>query len=442
MDLEALNETAMASAKRLGVEEAIVLSVTGKERMIRFANNSATVVKHVEETELEVYLANDQRRAIASTSNVEEASVKQFISDLFRSLRALPKGEHVSLPEKPSKFGPSRALDRKLEDVGEMLPELAKRAIEASLEGGGKRSAGVITASKAIFAILTSTGTKGTDASSAIDLNIRSFGDNESSGHGLSCSSTLSGFDPESAGRKAGEHAKSMETASEPEAGQYQLLLSPTVASNLIGGVASAASAFSVDAGISYLTDKLEKKVAASSFSLTDWGTIEGGLGGRGFDDEGIPTKSTPIIEDGVLKGYLHNLTTASKWKTKTTGNAGLVTPRPWNIEVGAGDASYDQMVKEMKRGIILTSNWYTRFKNYRTGEFSTVPRDGAYLVEGGKVKGGLKGMRVSDELQRMFSSVEMLSKEREWIEWWEVHTPTLCPWVLVDGVKITKAYD
>jgi PmbA protein len=442
MDLEALNESALAATKKLALDDASVLSVGGKERMIRFANNSVTVVKQVEETELVVYLAKDKKRAIASTSNLEETSVKKFVSDLYKSLQGLSKGEYVPLPEKATTFRQSRILDKKLEDIGEKLPELASRAIEASLEAGGKRSAGVIEASKATFAILTSKGTKGIDSSSAITLNIRSFGDNESSGHGLSCSSTLSGFDPEGAGRRAGEHAKMMAAASEPEAGAYQVLMSPAVASNLVGGVMSAASAFSVDAGISYLTDKVGKKIAAGSFDLTDRGVVEGGLGGRGFDDEGVPTATTPIVEDGVLKGYLHNLTTASKWKTKTTGNAGLVTPRAWNIEVGAGDASYDEMVKEMKRGIILTSNWYTRFKNYRTGEFSTVPRDGAYLVEGGKIKRPLKGMRVSDDLQRMFSSIQMLSKKRDWVEWWEVHTPTLCPWVQVDGVKITKAYD
>jgi PmbA protein len=441
MDLEALNESAMAATRKLELDDASVLSVAGKERMIRFANNSVTVVKQVEETELAVYLAKDGRRAIASTSNLEETGVKKFVTDLYKSLQGLSKGEYVPLPEKATTFRQSRVLDKKLEGIGEKLPELASMAIDSSLEAGGKRSAGVINASKATIAILTSKGTKGMDASSSITLNIRSFGENESSGHGLSCSSTLSGFDPEGAGRRAGEHAKMMAAASEPEAGPYQVLLSPAVASNLVGGVVSAASAFSVDAGISYLTDKVGKKVAAGSFNLTDRGVVEGGLGGRGFDDEGVPTTSTPIVEGGVLKGYLHNLTTASKWKTRTTGNAGLVSPRPWNIEVGAGDGSYDEMVKEVKRGIVLTSNWYTRFKNYRTGEFSTVPRDGAYLVEGGEIKRPLKGMRVSDDLQRMFSSVQMLSKERDWVEWWEVHTPTLCPWMLVDGVKITKAY-
>jgi PmbA protein len=443
MVFEGLNETAIASAKKLGADDAVALTVGERERMIRFANNSVTVANDVEEAELTVYLAKDGRRTIASTSNVEESNVKRFVGDLFASLKPLTKSEYVPLTGKALRFRPDASLyDRKLEDMGERLPDMAKRAISASLEAGGKRSAGVMESSVVNYAILTTTGTRGTDARASITLNIRSFGDNDSSGHGLSCSGTLSGFDPEAAGRRAGLDAKRMVTASEPEPGAYRLLLSPTVASNLVGTIASSSSAFAVDAGISYLADRLGKKVAADSFNLADHGAVKGGLGGRGFDDEGVPTHSTRIIEKGVLKGYLHNLTTAKKWKTKTTGNAGFVAPRPWNLEVRAGDATYDEMVKEIRRGIVLTSNWYTRFKNYRTGEFSTVPRDGAYLVEGGKIVKPLKGMRVSDDLLRMFSSVQMLSKKREWIEWWEVHTPTLAPWMLFEGVKITRAYE
>jgi PmbA protein len=251
----------------------------------------------------------------------------------------------------------------------------------------------------------------------------------------------MKGFRPAEAGRRAGEDSKRMLNSKKPEEGVYQVLMSPTVAANLIALVGSFASAFSVDSGTSYLVDKMGKKVASDSFSLTDHGRTAGGLGGRVFDDEGTPTQSTKIIEGGVLKSYLHNLTTAKRFKTESTGNAGWIEPDAWNLEVGPGDSGYSEMVKEMKRGIILTSNWYTRFTNYRTGEFSTVPRDGTFLVEGGRVTKPLSGLRMSDSLERIFSSVKLLSKEREWIQWWEVDTPTLCPWILVDGVKITRAY-
>lgn len=443
MDLEGLNENAVTAAKKLGADDAVALSAKSTEGMIRFANNSVSVVNKVVEAELTVYLAKDKRRGIASTSNLDPSAVKKFVGYLFLSLKGLPKSEYVPLPEKANKFTPSKAsYDRRLEDVDSRLPAFAKSTIDSAIRAGGKRTAGVISAGKVTVAILTSTGTKGSDAKTAITLNVRSFAENEASGHGLSCSSSLSHFEPEEAGRRAGENAKKMKDATEPEAGKYQVLLSPTVASNLVETTAAAASAFSVDAGTSYLAEKMGKKVASSSFTLTDHGVTEGGLGGRVFDDEGIKTRPNAIIKSGVLRTYLHNLTTARKWKTSSTGNAGFVTPHPWNLEVEGGDSSYEEMVREMKRGIILTSNWYTRFKNYRTGEFSTVPRDGAYLVENGKVVKALKGMRAGDDLQRLFSSVQLLSKQREWIQWWEVDTPTLCPWMLTDGVTITRAYE
>ena len=443
MDTKGLNESAIAAATKLKVDDAIALSIDNREQMLRFANNSATVVKQIQETELTVYLAKDGRRAIAATSNPSEANVKRFVGDLFASMKGLTKSDYVPLPEKTMTFRPlAQRFDKKVASIGGKLSELAGTAIDASVRAGAKRSAGVVEASATSFSILTTSGTRGSDSRTSITLNIRSFADNDASGHGLSCSSTLSGFNPAEAGRRAGEAAKMMTSASEPEAGEYQVLMSPAVASNLIETVASAASAFAVEAGISYLADKMGMKVASDSFSITDHGYVAGCLGGRGFDDEGTPTRSTPVIERGTLKSYIHNLTTAGKWKTESTGNAGLVKPHPWNIEVGAGDSGYDEMVKEMTRGIVLTSNWYTRFKNYRTGEFSTVPRDGAYFVENGKVVKTLKGMRLGDDLARMFSSVRMLSRDREWVEWWEVETPTLCPWVLVDGAKITRAYE
>ena len=443
MDLEGLNENAVTAAEKLGADDAVALSAKSAEGIIRFANNSVSVVSKVEEAELTVYVAKDKRKAIASTSNLDTSAVKKFVGDLFASLKGLPKSEYVPLPDKANKFAPTKtSFDKKLEDIDARLPAFAKSTIDSAIRAGGKRTAGVISAGKVTVAILTSTGTKGSDTKTAITLNVRSFAEKEASGHGLSCSSSLSHFDPEEAGRRAGENAKKMKDASEPEAGKYQVLLSPTVASNLVETTAAAASAFSVDAGTSYLTEKMGKKVASSSFTLTDHGVTGGGLGGRVFDDEGAKTRSNAIIQSGVLRTYLHNLTTAKKWKTSTTGNAGFVTPHPWNLEVSAGDSSFDEIVKEMKRGIILTSNWYTRFKNYRTGEFSTVPRDGAYLVENGKVVKALKGMRAGDDLQRLFSSVRLLSKHREWIQWWEVDTPTFCPWMLVDGVTITRAYE
>ena len=359
-------------------------------------------------------------------------------------MMSLPRDAgYVALPVRGRAYRPKLDHDRKLEEAEDLLAGYVEEAVSSAEGAGARRTAGSLEAGVTSHHIMSSTGTVGGDTSSKVLLNIRAFTDRDASGHGLSCSATVRGFKPGKAGTTAGSHSKRMLNARQlsEEGKGFQVLMSPTVASNLLSLVGDFASAFSVEAGTSYLVDKMGKRVASANLDLTDGGRFDGCLGARTFDDEGQPTRSTVLIKGGVLKSYLHNLSTAKRFKAKTTGNAGLIEPGPWNLEVGAGDSGYEEMVREMKHGLILTSNWYTRFKNYRTAEFSTVPRDGTYLVEGGEVRAPIKGIRISDSLERMFSSIMLLSKEREWVQWWEVDTPTLVPWVLVDGVTVTRAY-
>ena len=438
------NKFGVSVAKKLGADEAILMTVISNERMARFANSSVTVTKNVNESGLVVYLAKGGRRIIGTSSNPERASLERFIGLLYKSMMSLPKDPgYVPLPSRGAAYRPKASHDRKLESAENLLAGYVKEAIDSAESAGAKRTAGSLEAGVTSHHIMSSNGTVGSDTSSEILLNIRAFTDRDASGHGLSCAANVRDFHPGAAGARAGTNSKKMRHARQLSEGgkTYQILMSPTVASNLLGLVGDFASAFSIEAGTSYLVGKMGKRVASEALDLTDMGGGGGSLHARTFDDEGQPTQSTKLIEGGVLKSYLHNLSTAKRFKTKSTGNAGLIEPGPWNLEVGRGDSHYDEMVKEMKRGLVLTSNWYTRFKNYRTGEFSTVPRDGTYLVESGEVRAPIKGIRISDSLERMFSSIRLLSKDREWVQWWEVDTPTLCPWVLVDGVTVTKAY-
>ena len=441
LDQAHANETVIETAKKLGTDDAISLMVVSDETMARFANDSITVTKNINDASVLVYLAKNRRRIVGASSNPDDASIKLFVRRLYDSLLSLP--EEPDFARIPTRARSFRSRGRRVAkaSVNQEVPDYASRAIEAARSAGAKRTAGSVESSHSVLRLLTSSGTTGVDEGSKLLLNVRAFAEKEASGHGLSCSSSLGGFDPEEAGRRAGEHAKRMRNPKRPEEGTYQVLMSPTVASNLVSLIGDFASAFSVDAGVSYLVGKLNKKVASPGFALKDHGQLESALDTRTFDDEGLPTQSTPIIEDGVLRNYLHNLTTARKFGAKSTGNAGWIDPQPWNLEVGTGDSSYEEMVTQVKHGIILTSNWYTRFTNYRTGEFSTVPRDGSYLVENGRITTAVNGLRISDTLERMFSAVESVSKKREWIQWWEVDVPTLCPWILVGGVKVTKAY-
>src|SRR5207237_557571 len=109
------------------------------------------------------------------------------------------------------------------QDLDDEIPAFAARAIEAATKAGAERTAGAVESSHTVLRLLTSTGTRGIDEGGKALLNVRAFAEGGASGHGLSCSASLSGLDPEEAGRRAGEHAKMMKNAKPPEEGTYEI---------------------------------------------------------------------------------------------------------------------------------------------------------------------------------------------------------------------------
>ncbi|RLF79970.1 TldD/PmbA family protein, partial [Thermococci archaeon] len=79
-------------------------------------------------------------------------------------------------------------------------------------------------------------------------------------------------------------------------------------------------------------------------------------------------------------------------------------------------------------------------FQNYVTGDFSTIPRDGAFLIENGEIVKPIRNIRVSDNFQHILENIATLGKDLYHVHWWEVTTPVFTPYVLVKNVEITKA--
>ncbi|MEM3654018.1 MAG: metallopeptidase TldD-related protein, partial [Candidatus Bathyarchaeia archaeon] len=305
-----------------------------------------------------------------------------------------------------------------------------------------KRVAGTLTAKSIDIFLETSGGASGKDRIKSIEIVVRAFMNDDASGQGISCSKDKKGFDPVKASLEATEIAKLALNPVNVKPNKYDVILGPCVFANLMNEVMASASAFNVDAGLSFFSEKLGSKVANEKFNLIDDPTLPDGLNSRIFDDEGIPTKRTIVIENGILKTYLHNSMSAKKFKTSTTGNAGWIVPTPWNIVVEKGEFSKEELFKTLKNGLYLTNNWYTRFHNYMNGDFSTICRDGAFEVVDGEITQSLKGVRISDNMLRLLKNIYAISKEKYWIKWWEVPIPVLAPFVLIKNVNITTALD
>jgi PmbA protein len=439
IDAMSKTEEIVKKAKVLGADEVIASTVFGKYRQVRFSNNQIDITVAWNDYATDVILAWKKRVVATQIHNFRESDAS--LGQLMKLVKVSEENPTFGGFAKGTfRYAQSRA-DKKIENL-ENLTDHVSAAIEAAKKEAGSKveSGGILLAKFENVYLASSEGPAGVDARSAIELSIRAFSEREASGHSVECSSTLREFEPSRAGAKAGEIAKMAKNPSLGDEGVYDVVFDPLIFGSLLGVWAGMASAYSIMTQTSIFIDKLGKNVAPEIVTLKD-NPAPCSVSNRVFDDEGVPTRENIFIDHGSFKTYLHNASTAKIFKTETTGNAGLIAPTPWNAEMERGDASREELFKEMKRGLYLTNTWYTRFQNSAKGDFSTIPRDGIFLVEKGEIKRSLKDLRISDNALAMLGNIVGVSRERQHVHWWEeADPPSLSPYVLMKNVHITKS--
>ncbi len=433
----------MDRALSLGVEDFAGIGQRSQVAMTRFSNNSITVIKYHDVSTATVYVGYKGRRMTSSIEKIDEDVVLRDIERMVETAVAVKPAEYYSsLPKGDVDFAlTSGKYDQKVRDLPDRHVDMVESVINEALKAGAKRVSGTLASHVGKTVLATSGGRVGEYRSSNIELNVRAFVEKDESGHGAAVSTSLEGLDYEGVGETAGAMASAYRKPRLVKPGEYDVLISGIVAGDLMGVVSMGASAFYVDSGLSPFMGKLGEKIADERLTLSDDPTLEGNPGAVPFDVEGTPTGKVNVIVDGVLKTYYHNVTTAKKYGVESTGHAGFIVPYPHSVVVEAGEVDREDMLSELGKGIFITNNWYTRFQNYSTGEFSTIPRDAAFYVKGGEIDHSIKGCRISDTLTRMLNSIRTLSRDRSWVKWWEFEVPSLTPSIIVEKVPITTGY-
>jgi PmbA protein len=435
----AKTESVVKKGKALGADEVLAKTVFSRNRLLRFSNNQIDTSLAWNNYVTDVVLSWKKRVVVTQIANFQKVNLS--LNRLFKLAKVSKENPtHEGFAKGKVDYRKSVA-DRTVDSLDNPA-EYVFEAVEASkkMAGPETNAGGIFRTSVSDVYQVSSEGPAGEDCRSAVELSIRAFSGKEASGHAVECSSTLKGFDPARAGKKAGETAKQAKNPKQGMEGKYDVVFDPLFVGSLLGMWGSMTSAYNVMVQLSIFVNKLGEKVASESVTLRDV-PASYSMANRVFDDEGVPTQENVIIEKGQLKTYLHNTSTAKIFKTKTTANAGIVFPMPWNIEMDSGDIDREELLKEVKHGLYLTNTWYTRFQNYKTGDFSTIPRDGIFQIENGEIRKPLKNIRLSDNALRMLRNITGISKERQHVHWWEeADPPSLSPFVLMKDVHITTS--
>jgi len=168
--------------------------------------------------------------------------------------------------------------------------------------------------------------------------------------------------------------------------------------------------------GTSAFAGRIGEQVAAKGITVVDDGTINERRGSLNFDDEGTTTRRTVLIEDGVLTGYLQDKQNARLMGMEPTGNgrresyAHPVLPRMTNTFMLAGDASPDDILASMNRGIYAV-NFGGGQVDITSGKFVFTTSE-AYLVENGKIKAPVKGATLIGDGPSVLKKVSMIGND------------------------------
>ena len=219
---------------------------------------------------------------------------------------------------------------------------------------------------------------------------------------------------PEAVGRKAAERALRRLDARKISTCDVPVIFDPLTAASLLGHVFQAVSGDSIYRRSSFLVGELGQKVAAANVTILDDGRMQGGLGSAPFDDEGVPTGTTVVVDQGVLRSHLHSAYSARKLKETPTGNgsrtaSGAVTIGPTNFYLRAGSHTSDEIIASVDAGLYVVE--LIGFGvNGVTGDYS---RGAVGLwIEKGRLSHSVHEITIAGNLKAMLQNVEMIGND------------------------------
>ena len=226
------------------------------------------------------------------------------------------------------------------------------------------------------------------------------------------------------------------ENASVPTKSMPVVFTPHGIVSAFAGPLIAAFNGKTVLEGASPIGKKLGQRVFDKRLSLRDDPTIDYRPGSGPCDDEAVPSEVTPLITEGKVSNFLYDLQTAAMANTRSTGNGhrgqgGHPSPSPSAFVVTPGDTSFDDMVHDIKEGLVVEQLMGASQGNVLGGDFSGNVLLG-YKVEDGKIVGRVKDTMVSGNIYQLLKQVAAIGNDTRWIGGF-LNTPSIyCPSVSV----------
>ena len=199
--------------------------------------------------------------------------------------------------------------------------------------------------------------------------------------------------------------------------GKYDVVFSAKQVRTLLSTYAPIFSARNAQLGLSLLKGKVGEQIASEQITLIDDPMREGAMAQTAFDGEGVATYKKTVIDGGVLKTLLYDISTAQKEGRESTANgqrSGYSSPvsiEPYNFYICGGERSFDDMISDLEDGIYITAmKGLHAGADAVTGDFS-IDSEG-FRIRGGKICEAVKSFTVAGNFFELLRDIKEVAND------------------------------
>lgn len=377
---------------------------------IRYARNSVSTSGEDSNVNLVVQSYFGKKVGTATINEFDDASLEKVVRRSEELAQLAPENPEFMEPLSQQEYGPSKTWS---EATAKITPDYRAQAAANSIEPATQKditAAGYLEDSRGFSSMMNSKGLFAYNRATSVDFTV-TMRSNDGTGSGWASRdlTDVSKLDTAEASRIAIDKALMSRNAKAIEPGKYTVILEPEAAGNLIGLMFFGMNARTADEGRSYLSKKgggtkLGEKIVDERVNIyTDPQHEE--VPASPWTGNGLARKKMDLIRGGVVKNLIYD-----RYWAQQKGVEPI--PFPGNRIMDGGNASLEDMIKDTKKGILVTRFWYIRSVDPQTLLYTGLTRDGTFYIENGVIKHPIKNFRFNESPIIMLNNLETLGKQ------------------------------
>lgn len=428
---------AVAIALKRGATDAECTLAEGEEFTAQVRMRALEKLKDAGSCRAGLRVLVGQRVGSSHTSDLSPGGIRQMVESALDLAQISTEDPHAGLPDSEELGSLPGSLQLYSEDIRNFPTEARIRAAMEAEEAAFAADPRITNSDGAAFGSYTghrvfanSRGFTGCYRMSSCSLSatpVAREGSAMERDYWYSIARSHSQLEsPAEVGRRAAERTVRRLGARKVPTQKVPVIFDPVTARSIIGNIFEAVEGDSIYRKASFLAGKLGERVASEHVTVIDDGTLPGLFGTSPFDDEGVPSRRTVVIDRGVLRSYLLNSYTAKKLGLRTTGNAsrgitGNAGVGHGNFFLEQGREKPEEMIRGVRQGLYVTE-LIGQGVNIVTGDYS---RGAAGLwIENGEFAYAVSEITVAATLQQMLMDLEAAGADLEFRG--SVASPTL----------------